>query len=299
MGIFNASSIIAAQRSFKVLYMGSFEKAEPLWPTIAMEAPSDGAQENYEWLGTVPRIKEWLGNKVVEALRAFDFFIKNRDWEGTIGVDRNDFDDDRLGRHAPRIKEIGEEANLHPDELVSSARVANALCYDGQNFYDTDHSEGESGAQSNIITGTGVTAALVRADYFTAKARFRGFKDDQGRPRIRRQGNLDLVAVIPPALEAVFDELNNPASGSTVPKTVIPYKFDPYLADSNDYYYDYVGAPLKPFILQMRKKPTLVELTDEQASVLTFMSRQWLFSSEARYNVGLGLWQLSAKVTNT
>ena len=300
MGIFAASTIIAAQKNFNALYRESFDKAEPAWPGLVMLAPSVTAEENYQWLGATARIKEWVDAKTIDQLRGFDWLIKNKDWEGTIAVKRNDFEDDKLGLHTPRIQELGVEARVHPDELIDTARVAgsSALCYDGQFFYDTDHVEGDSGAQSNIITGAGVTAANVRADFFKAIEKFRTFKDDKGRPRIRRMGSLAMKATIPAGLEAVFDELNNPAPGSTVPRTRIEYVVDPYLTDVNDYYYDYVGSPVRAFILQMRKEPMPVEITETQAESV-FMQGLWLFGVEARYNVGYGLWQHSVKITNT
>lgn len=298
MGLFAASTIIAAQKSFSALYRESFDKAEPAWPGIVMLAPSMSAEENYQWLGATPRIKEWLDQKTIDRLRGFDFLIKNRDWEATIAIKRNDFEDDKLGLHTPRIQEMGVEAKVHPDELLSLARTTNGLCYDGQNFYDTDHAEGDSGNQVNTFAGAGTTAANVRADYFAALSRFRLFKDDRNRPRIRRMGTLALKATIPAALEAVFNELNNPAPGSTVPKTPIEYIVDPYLTDVNDYYYDYVGSAVRAFILQMRKEPVPVEMTDPQAE-LVFMSGELHFGVEARYNLGYGLWQHSIRITNT
>jgi len=299
MGLFSSASLIAAQKSFSAVYRESFDKAEPAWPGFVMLAPSGTSEENYQWLGTTARIKEWIDKKTIDQLRGFDWLIKNKDWEGTISVKRKDFEDDKLGLYTPRIQELGVEARAHPDELLDSVRVAgiSALCYDGQFFYDTDHVEGDSGAQSNIITGAGITAANIRTDYFNALAKFRTFKDDRGRPRIRRMGSLALKATIPANLEAVFDELNNPAAGSTVPKTRIDYTIDPYLTDVSDYYYDYVGAPVRAFILQMRKEPMPVEMTDTQAE-LVFMQGEWLFGVEARYNVGYGLWYYGIKVTN-
>ncbi len=299
MGLFSAASIIAAQKSYNAAFKESFEKAEPMWPGIAMLAPSEASEETYQWLGSTPRIKEWIDTKTLDQLRGSDFLIKNKDWEGTLAIKRKDFEDDKLGLHTPRIQELGVEARVHPDELLSAARVAgsSSLCYDGQFFYDTDHAEGDSGSQANVFAGAGVTAANIRADYFAALAKFRTFKDDRGRPRIRRMGPLALKATIPAQLEAVFDELNNPAPGSTVPKTRIDYVVDPYLTDPNDYYYDYVGAPIRPFILQMRKAPVPVELTDMQAEIV-FNQGLWVFGVEARYNLGYGLWQYSIKITN-
>lgn len=303
MGQFNASSVIAAQKSFRALFLQNSElaMAEATWPKVAMEIPSDSAEENYNWFGTTPTVKEWLDTKTLDALRGFDFLIKNRDWEATMQVDRNDFEDDKLGTYRPRISEMGKEAMLHLDGLVSEVRVAGsaALCYDGQFFYDTDHVEGESGTLSNIVTGTGVAVANIYDDFGTARARMRTFKDDRGRPRIRRQGSLQLLATIPPGLEKVFEELNNPAPGATTPRVVLPYVVDPYLADANDWYLDYIGGSVKPFVAQINRRPDFVSLEDPNSSEIVFMRKKILFGTEARYNAGYGLWYMSVKATNT
>ncbi len=300
-GVMSAGTLIGIQQTFRALYLSAYEAYEPLWQKLAMESPSTSAAENYQWLGDVPGIKEWVDSKTLQKLRGADFLILNKDWEATIEVDRNHIDDDQLGMYRPRIMELGEEAKRHPDELVSTARKngTSKACYDGKNFYATNHSFGMSGSHSNLLTGTGVTAATVRADLFAAKAALRKYKSDQGKPFMRRRGPLDLLAIIPPDLEKVFDELNNPAPGSTVPKTPITYEIDPYLTDTNDWYLDYVGAPIKPFILQMRKKPDFVSLENPNTSEIVFMKKKVLFGIEARYNTGYALWQYSIKTTNT
>ena len=301
MGVVNAATLIAAQKSFRALFLQTFDAVVPAWPRVAMLSPSENAEETYQWLGRVPAIKEWLDNKILEQLRGLDYTLKNKSWESTIEVDRNDIEDDRLGMYRPRIAELAEEAKRHPDELVSTVRKdgATKLAYDGQFFYDTDHLEGKSGSQSNKLTGTGTTVAQIITDFQSARAALRKFKDDQGKPFVRRSGKLDLLATIPPDLEARFEEMNNPAPGSTNPRVILDYVVDPYQSDTNDWYLDYVGAPIKAFMLQVRKSSQLVALDNPETSELAFMRRKFLYSVEARYNVGYALWQLSIQTTNT
>src|SRR3989442_799519 len=52
--------------------------------------------------------------------------------------------------------------------------------YDSKNFFAANHSEGSSGTQSNLLTGTGTSQAQIEADYYSAKSALMGFKDDQG-----------------------------------------------------------------------------------------------------------------------
>jgi len=64
---------------------------------------------------------------------------------------------------------------------------ASSVCYDGQYFFDNDHSEGDSGTQSNALsgaaaTGTQPTAAEAEAALMACVAAILGYKDDQGEP---------------------------------------------------------------------------------------------------------------------
>jgi len=297
----NASTLIGMQRTFRALFLASFDGYAPMWMKHAMESPSTNAAEIYQWLGRVAQMREWIGSKQAEELRGFDFTVVNKDWESTIEVDRNHIEDDQLGLYRPRIMDLGQRAQQHPDKLLSERRRsgASALCYDGQYFYDTDHTEGSSGTQSNKLTGTGVTADKVRDDLFAARAKLRKYKDDKAEPFVLTMGNLDVIAVIPPDLEKVFDELNNPAPGATVPKTPIVYEVDPYLTDANDWYLDYVGSPLKPFIKQDRKAVSFVALEDPSSSESVFYKKKFAYGVEGRYNMSYGLWQLSILTTNT
>ena len=43
-----------------------------------MEVPSTAAAENYGWLGQMPRIREWGGDRVVSSLDSFGYQIKNK-----------------------------------------------------------------------------------------------------------------------------------------------------------------------------------------------------------------------------
>ena len=300
MAEMNASTLIAAQKSFRALFLSSFDGYTASWEKHAMLIHSGHHTETHNWLGRVGAMKEWVDEKTLDALRGFDFAVKNRDWENTIEVDRNDIEDDMLGLYTPRIQDLGMRAKQHPDSLLSTRRKNGhtTLGYDGQNFYDTDHAEGASGAQSNKLTGTGTTAAKVRDDLFAAKAQFRKFKDDRGEPFILDMGDMQVEAVVPPDLDKVFNELNNPAPGSIVPKTPIPYLVDARLTDVDDWYLDFIGYPIKPFLYQLRKAINFVALDDPNASESVFMKKKLAYGVEGRYEVHYGLYQFSIKTTN-
>ena len=76
------------------------------------------------------------------------------------------------------------------------------------------------------------------------------------------------------------------------------YAVDATLTDTKSWYLDYVGANIKAFVKQTRKAPTFVPMENPEAETV-FLRKQFLYSVEARYNVGFGFWQYSIKIHNT
>ena len=146
-------------RGFKALFQGAFDGAESQWGKVAMLVPSSTAEEKYAWLGAVTRFREWLGDRVIQNLMTYDYTIRNKSYENTVGVDRDDIEDDRLGVYAPMFQQMGMDSKQHPDELVFALLKAGftTLGYDGQYFFDTDHPVlGVDGAVTSVSnTGGG------------------------------------------------------------------------------------------------------------------------------------------------
>ncbi len=117
------------------------QQANSMWMQVAMQTTSMTAAEVYPWLGKIPGMKEWIGERVIENLRQHAFEIRNKDYEDTIAVDRNSIEDDQYGVYSPMFQALGEAVAAHYDELVWPLLKAGhtTLCYDGQNFFDTDH----------------------------------------------------------------------------------------------------------------------------------------------------------------
>ena len=142
---------------FKSTFSRGFELATPIWDQVAMEVPSDTEKEEYDWLGVSPGMREWLGDRVVHSLQTHGFTIKNKDWEQTVGVERNKIEDDKFGVYSPVVQRMGESAALHPDELVfdllNNGQLAPNVGYDGVPFYGTTHPHEDLGTVSNIDTG--------------------------------------------------------------------------------------------------------------------------------------------------
>lgn len=144
---------------FKTNYQDGFKEVEPSWNMIAEEVPSTTAGNEYGWLGDWPSLKPWIGDRQIKQLEGHSYALKNEPFEGTVGVKGTDIDDDNLGVYASRFKAQGRAAARWPDELVwpALANGFSATCYDGQNFFDTDHPVGDPAA-GNVQTVTNMQA---------------------------------------------------------------------------------------------------------------------------------------------
>lgn len=154
--IISASSLKNIYTGFQTVFNQGFRETDPQWSKVATLVPSSTAQENYGWLGQFPKLREWAGDRQVQNLKAHDYSIKNRKYESTVAVGRDEIEDDQYGVYNPVMQEMGYAAATHPDELVFSllADGFNQACYDNQNFFDTDHPVGD-GTTSNMQSGTG------------------------------------------------------------------------------------------------------------------------------------------------
>lgn len=291
MAVVTSDFLAGLYRSLQALYKDTYEKTEADYQKIAMEVPSTTSENQYQWLGEVPGMKEWVDERTIEDLKAWDYTIKNKDWESTIAVDRNAIEDDQLGIIRPRVMSLAVAAKTHPDELVFSllAQGFSQTCFDGQYFFDTDHPLADGSTQSNKIT-----LALDATGLKTALATLRRLKGWTGRPLNLRATHL----VVPPELEWTARELlqaERDASGATnilrgaIPNIIV----SPYLADTNNWFVLDASKPVKPLIFQMRKRPEFVSMDDPKQSETVFMRKEYLYGVDARYNVGYGLYQLA------
>ncbi|MCL6519026.1 MAG: Mu-like prophage major head subunit gpT family protein [Armatimonadetes bacterium] len=240
-------------------------------------------------------MREFKDERVPAGLLEHDYSIKNKTWEASIAVDRAALEDDQYGQIRLRIQGLADEARRHQEELVFGLLRDgfNTLCYDGQFFFDTDHSDGESGTQSNKGTSA-LSAASLQAAFTTMMK----FKDDQGKP----MGIIPDTLVVSPDLKwtamelfwsiyAPDSEVGKTEARKNVLKGALDLIVSPYLTDSNDWFLLCTKRVVKPVIFQSRIPIEFAAL--EANSENGFMRDRYVYGVRARYNVGFGLWQLA------
>jgi phage major head subunit gpT-like protein len=143
-----AANLTALFTGFDVIFQRGFEKPPSYYERIATVVRSTSRQTTYPWLGRTTRFREWLGERVVQALETHSYTIVNKDFEDTVSINRNDIEDDNYGVYEPVIEQLGWDAKVHPDVLLFSmiknavTTPSSVLGYDGQPFFSAAHQVG-------------------------------------------------------------------------------------------------------------------------------------------------------------
>lgn len=291
---------------YSTAFQDAYESFAPWSSSVATEMPSKTKQNTYAWLARLPRLREWLGERLVHSLSTHDYTVVNRKFEDTYGIPTTAIDDDEYGLYSPAMAMLGEQSKKWQDDLVVDA-LANGesrLCYDGQYFFDTDHpvdmKRPALGVQQNYWSSG---MALTLANYGTVRSTMMRYKGEDGRPI----GAPPNILMVPPELEVAAKAIVNPTTGlgtlggmTMVGSVENPYAgtadvfVNPELTDTTAWYLLATKKIIKPIIIQVRKPPVLVaktSLTDENV----FNHDEFIFGVDARGNAGYGLWFQAAK----
>lgn len=157
--LINAQNLQLLQRGYRASFQGGLTAAQSIYQQLATVVPSTTGTEEYGWLGQLPGMREWIGDRHIHGLEAHGYAIKNKSFEATVAVPRTAIEDDTYGVYAPLMTELGRSAGAQPDELVFSLLKAgdNVTCYDGKPFFAEDHmvkdAKGKLVAQKNADLG--------------------------------------------------------------------------------------------------------------------------------------------------
>ena len=162
MAIINAAILQSLRTMVRTEFQNALAKTEPNYMKVASLVPSNTKSNTYGWLGAMPTMREWVGARVINSIKEHGYSIVNRTFETTIGISRDDVEDDSLGIYKPMVQALAQEGEEFPDDLVFELLAAGftTACYDGQNFFDTDHPVNSK----NDGTGTDASIANMAVD---------------------------------------------------------------------------------------------------------------------------------------
>lgn len=279
---------------------------------------SDQPSETYNWLGMPPAMREWVGGRHAKGFTTNGVTIANKHFEATLDIALKDLRRDKTGQLKTRMAELAERGRTHYASLLSTLIVngATTVCYDGQYFFDTDHSEGASGTQSNKIDSdisalpasvhgstTAPSPEEMQQSILAGISKIHTFVDDQGEP-LNETASSFLVMVPVGLSDAARSGLSmariaGPSTfsidGMTIqlavnPRLTIASWTDKFVVVRTD-------GSIKPLIRQ-EETATQVKVKDE-ASEYAFDNDAIQVGIDSWRNVGYGRWQGACQVTLT
>lgn len=281
---------------------------------------SDQASEQYPFLGQNPRMREWLGGRQAKGLRSSSLTITNKHYEATLEIALRDLRRDKTPQLAARISEFADEGDAHWGTLVSTLiqNGPSTACYDGQYFFDTDHTEGDSGTQDNDITvdisalpcavhGVVTAPSVEEMQQAIVKgiAQILSFKDDRGRPM--NTNARSFLVTVPVGLwmvaTAAVAQITTAALQMNLNPNALPIgmKIDvqmmPELTWTDSFAVWRTDSPIKGLIRQNEQDPQL-KMKDED-SEFAFDNDAIQIGVDAWRGADYGLWQRACYVTMT
>ena len=286
--IINPQTLRGVYTAFNTIFNKALTEVQPLYTEIATVVPSTTDSETYAWLGDIPGMREWIGDREIQNITASGYTIKNKNFESTISVDRNAVDDDKLGLYNVQIQALARTAAAHPDGLVFDLLAAGFTekCFDGKPFFSDGHTAGEK-TVSNMSHDK-----LTLDAYIKARAAMMSLTNSKGR-------TLNLVPdklIVPPALEKeardilIADFING--TRNTMQGTAKPVVIPQLAGHDSKWFLLCTTQPVKPLIYQQRMKAKFVSKTAETDDNV-FMSRKFVYGAESRGNAGFGFWQMA------
>ncbi|TWT57249.1 Mu-like prophage major head subunit gpT [Thalassoglobus neptunius] len=295
----NLAAATAIVNNLTATFDASARAANPFYPEISFTRPSTRNEEKYGWVGDFPGMREWLGERKFNELRAATYTLENKHWESSMSIKKTDMEDDNMGLYPGIMQNLGAEATHHPDELFVTAleNGETDLGFDGQAFFDTDHSWGSSGTQSNDLTYNAsdpdaVTDTEFLAAYHQARTALLGFKGDNGktfvRPVVRGLGNL--MILVPLELEVVAHKaIQSALRGGGDTNIVLDQPqivAIPGLTSGRKFYLSHNDSGImRPFVFQPRQP-----LSRQVKGLDDIEFKEAKFMTEARYNIGYLFW---------
>lgn len=285
---------------------------------LATQLASGTRQTVYGWMDRVPVLRQWLGERVVNAAATHSQTVTNIPYELTLDLDKFDIEDDQFGLFNFGVQNMGMQAAKWPDVQIAAwiRGAATTTTFDGQPFFSASHPllggdtvgaaaggqggiQGVPSTQSNLALST----ALTFDNYSAARAAMRSYRGADGQPL----NVMPDVLAVPPQLESTAKVIleadyipstsgsgNSTAAGQAPMNNI--YKGSarvmviPELADKpNNWWLFDTTKVIKPFIWQLRTPPIFTARTRPDDPIV-FDQHVYRYGIEARGAAFGSLW---------
>lgn len=248
---------------------------EDLWVReIAMEIPSNGEVELYDWLEATEDFSEWVGERRFQALRENAYALKNKDWAWGCEIKYPKFRDNKFLSQSMLFRQQGVNAKMHPQRKIAALlrgfATAGDECWDELPFFHAAHPvdfhDPSKGTFSNRITNS-----LTPANFAKARAAMMEFKDASGEILASPPDTMFVAPADAVTAEQIASSIVVPTvSGAglntgvaLVARQKIRVVECPELsAEPGVWYLGRCRGPIKPMIFQRRSSPSVEWISD-------------------------------------
>jgi phage major head subunit gpT-like protein len=287
------AAIQSLQTTFSTIYRQGWNESKEWSPRLAMTVPSSTRTNTYGWMARIPKMRKWLGPRQIQNLNTHAYTLENEPYELTVGVDRDDIEDDQLGVYNPLFNELGRQSRKWPDQVVKTALQAGTsqLGFDGVAFFASTHPLNPAGDQNNNFTSN----TLTTTNFASTRAAMSAYTGEDGEPL----GVMPNLLIVPPQLEDTANTIVTASFGSSGATNVQQGQAQvlvvPELAsEGTTWYLADTSAAIRPLLWQLRKAPQFVAKTALTEDAV-FYDKQFVWGVDARGVAGFGPWFLISR----
>lgn len=264
-----------------------------------------GRTVNVPVVAAMPTLREWLGAKYENVLRAYAQSITIKRYEATVGIDRLEVEADQSGVVGNMIRAfLADNIRGYEGVLTTNILANTALGYDGVAQFSASHPN--TASTGNNLT----TSALTPSTYNAGRTAMRLFTDENGTsynaspthlvvgPAQERMALEITGATRPMAVSnaGAYDGTSNIVGGVTIPNVfvgeqivIVNQKFT-----GNQWMLLDLSKPAKPFTKAVfRNLQPIVKDGGDMTADSRFFQDKYFYSLEADVALVPGAWQLS------
>lgn len=281
----------AASKNYTGVFYGELENNPlPSWLKLAFWVIFSSVRtEIIAFSKGFPGFIEWIGPRKVNSFSQYSVTISKKDWEDTVGVQRDDVEMDKLDIVLKQIRGMAQMVPKHfLDLFIALLRGgATTVCYDGANFFDTTHPNGldASGAADVFVNKT--ANAFSVAEWELAKTRAGKIKNpDSGKSLAINWSHIIYGNKAESAVENVFGRTLINGGDSNIYLNQIKPENRIKLLELGDtaawYLFDFTKM-LQAFVLMIVKGVNFVPF-DKPTDWIPFSTKQYVYGGDMQDN---------------
>ena len=288
----NRTNMQALFTGYNMVFRDAFASyVDTAYTKFVTEVNAGTSQIDMPMLEQLSGMREWIGPREIKNLATKKLSIVPRTWEDTVGVKREDIEDDQFGLYNPLFQTMAMNAANLPNDIANEllAGAASATWLDGAAFFGTARKYGK-----NTIANKG-TAALSHDSFNAAYDAMRAYKGHGGKslgvkPNLLLHGP-SLRTAVADLIKSPFRAVTQGEAAVTLPNPnhnlVETVEVDGIT--NSDWFLLDARKPFKPIIMFMRKRADKLIRMDREEDENVFMNRTFIYGTDGRAEVAFAM----------